>query len=437
MQVSVEKSEGLERRVKVELPAELFEQAVERRLKNLAGRVKIPGFRPGKVPMKIVRQQYGVQAKQEAIDEAVQSSLYEAITSEDLRPAGAPSVEVLPLEEGKGPTYTATFEVYPEITIADMSSVSIEKQTAEVTEADVDKVIDRLRAQRTEFVDVDRAAKEADQVTIDFVGKKDGVPFAGGEGKGVPLVMGAGRFIADFEKNLEGARAGEEKTFDAAFPEDYANKELAGQTVQFDVTVQKVSEPKLPEIDEDFVKSFGVTEGTEEALRAQVRKNMERELKVAIRMATKNQVMDALLAQHNIDLPRAMVDNEIQQLAAQMHEELKRQGVPVPDNAPVQEELYREQAERRVALGLIMSELVAKEQLAPAPEAVRALVEEIAEPYEKPEEMINWYYEDKNRLAEIEAVALEQAVVDWVLDKANVTEKQASFEDLVNQSAAG
>ncbi|MGD8999777.1 MAG: trigger factor [Granulosicoccaceae bacterium] len=437
MQVSVEKSEGLERRVKVELPAEMFEQAVERRLKNLAGRVKIPGFRPGKVPMKIVRQQYGVQAKQEAIDEAVQSSLYEAITSEDLRPAGAPTVEVLPLEEGKGPIYTATFEVYPEVTIADMSSVSIEKQVAEVTDADVDKVIDRLRAQRTEFVEVDRAASEADQILIDFVGKKDGVPFAGGEGKNVPLVMGAGRFIADFEKNLDGARAGEEKTFDATFPEDYANKELAGQTVQFDVTVLKVSEPKLPEVDEDFVKSFGVTEGTEEALRAQVRKNMERELKVAMRMATKNQVLDALLAQHNIDLPRAMVANEIQQLAAQMHEELKRQGVPVPDNAPVQEELYREQAERRVALGLIMSELVAKEQLAPTPEAVRALVEEIAEPYEKPEEMIKWYYEDKNRLAEIEAVALEQAVVDWVLDKAKVTEKQASFEDLVNQSAAG
>lgn len=435
MQVSVEKSEGLERRVKVELPAEEFEEAVERRLKNLAGRVKIPGFRPGKVPLKIVRQQYGVQAKQEAIDEAVQSTLYEAITRDDMRPAGAPSVEVLPLEEGKGLSYAATFEVYPEVTIADMSGVSIETQQAEVTDADVDTVIDRLRAQRTEFVEVDRTSKEADQVIIDFVGKKDGVPFAGGEGKNVPLVLGAGQFIEDFEKNMDGVKAGEEKTFDATFPEDYANKELAGQTVQFDVTVQKVSEPKLPEVDEEFVKSFGITEGTEEALRTQVRKNMERELKAALRNLNKNRVMDALLAQHKIDLPKAMVDNEIKHLAAQMHEEFKRQGMPVPDNAPIQEELFREQAERRVALGLIMSELVAKEGLVATPEAVRALVEEIAEPYEKPEEMINWYYEDKNRLAEVEAVALEMAVVDWVLGKAKVTEKQVNFDELVNQSA--
>lgn len=435
MQVSVEKSEGLERRVKVELPADMFEQAVERHLKKLGGRARVPGFRPGKVPMKILRQQYGMQAKQEAFDEAVQSTVYEAIQKENLRPAGAPMIEVSPLEEGKGPSYTAVFEVMPEISLADLAGVNIEKQVAEVTDKDIDKVIDRLRAQRTSFVEVDRAAKQADQVIIDFVGKRDGVPFAGGEGKNVPLVLGAGRFIKDFETSLDGVKAGEEKTIDATFPADYANKELAGQTVQFDIKVQKVSEPSLPEVNEEFVKSFGVSEGTEQALRDQVRKNMEREAKVAMRQAVKHQVMDALLAAHQVDLPKAMVDNEIRHLAAQMREELKRQGVPVPDKAPQHDELYREQAQRRVALGLIMSELVAKEGIASTPEKVRAFVEEIAEPYEQPAEMVNWYYEDRNRLADIEAVALEQAIVDWVLDKVKVAEKHVEFEELVNQSA--
>ena len=437
MQVSVEKSEGLERRVTVEIPADDYEKAVESRLKNLAGQVKIPGFRQGKVPMKIVRQQYGAQAYKEAIDDAIQSSLYEAITSEELRPAGSPSVEVQPMEEGKGPVYIATFEVYPEITLSDMKGVKIEQPSAEVSDDDTAKVIDRLRTQRTEFVEVDRAAKEADQVTIDFVGKKDGVPFDGGEGKNMPLVLGAGQFIADFEKAIDGTKTGDEKTFDATFPEDYSAKDLAGQTVQFDIKVNKVAEPKLPEMTEEFIKSFGIEAGTEEALREQVADNMKRELTAAIRSAGKNNVMNALVEQHKIDLPKALVDQEISHLAAQMRENMKQQGIDLPGDLPVQPELYKEQAERRVSLGLIMSEIVNKENLSATPEAVRKLVEEIAEPYEDPEEIINWYYSDKKNLGEIEAVAIEQAVVDWVLDKAEVVENKTDFESLVNQSAAG
>ena len=429
MQISVEKRDGLEHRMTVELPAEGFEQTVENRLANLARTVKMPGFRPGKVPLRIVKAQYGAQAQKEALDEAVQSSLYEAFNKENLRPAGAPSVEFLPLEEGKGPKYAVTFEVMPEVELADISGARIEIPVAEITEADVDKTIDRIREQRQEWKEVERAAKDGDQVIVDFVGTKDGVAFEGGTGSKVPLVIGSGRFISDFEKGVEGASAGDVRNIDATFPEDYGNKELAGQTVQFEITVGAVMESVLPEVTDDFVKELGVEEGTVEALRTQVKENMERELKSVTREITKTNVMDALIEKNKLDLPQVMVKEEMQRLAKQMENMLAQQGIPMPKDKPMDPELYREQAERRVTLGLLMSELVNKEGIVAADDKVREAVEEIAAPYEDPQEIIDHYYGDRNRFAEVQAVVMEQAVVDWVLERAETVENKTTFEE--------
>jgi len=431
MQISVEKRDGLEHRMTVELPAEGFEQTVENRLANLARTVKMPGFRPGKVPLRIVKSQYGAQAQKEALDEAVQSSLYEAFNKENLRPAGAPSVEFLPLEEGKGPKYAVTFEVMPEVELADISGARIEIPVAEITEADVDKTIDRIREQRQEWKEVERAAKDGDQVIVDFVGTKDGVAFEGGTGSKVPLVIGSGRFISDFEKGVEGASAGDVRNIDATFPEDYGNKELAGQTVQFEITVGAVMESVLPEVTDDFVKELGVEEGTVEALRTQVKENMERELKSVTREITKTNVMDALIEKNKLDLPQVMVKEEMQRLAKQMENMLAQQGIPMPKDKPMDPELYREQAERRVTLGLLMSELVNKEGIVAADDKVREAVEEIAAPYEDPQEIIDHYYGDRNRLAEVQAVVMEQAVVDWVLERAETVENKTTFEEIM------
>ena len=433
MQISVEKRDGLEHCMTVELPAEGFEQAVENRLAQLARTVKMPGFRPGKVPMRIVKSQYGAQAKSEALDQAVQSSLYEAFSKENLRPAGSPNVEFLPLEEGKGPKYAVTFEVMPEIELADMSGAKVEIPVAEITDADIDKTIDRIREQRQEWNEVDRAAKEGDQVMVGFVGTKDGVAFEGGSSNNVPLVLGSGSFIADFEKGVEGAKAGEVRNIDAAFPEDYGNKELAGQTVQFEITVGAVMEPVLPEVTDEFVKQLGVEEGTVEALRTQVKENMERELKGVVREITKTNVLDALIEKNKIDLPQVMVKQEMEALAKQMEQMLAQQGVPMPKGTPMDPEMYRDQAERRVTLGLLMSEIAGKESIVAADDKVREAVEEIAEPYENPQEIIDYHYNDKNRLAQVQAVVMEQAVVDWVLDKAEKVENKTNFDEIMQK----
>lgn len=433
MQISVEKRDGLEHLMTVELPVEGFEQAVEKRLAQLARTVKMPGFRPGKVPMRVVKSQYGAQAKRDALDEAVQATLYQAFSKENLRPAGAPSVEFLPLEEGKGPKYAVTFEVMPEVVVADMSGVKIETPVAEISEQDVDKTIDRIRAQRQEWKEVDRAAKDADQVIVDFVGSRDGVPFDGGTGSKVPLVIGSGRFISDFEKGVEGAKAGDVRNIDATFPADYGNKDLAGQTVQFEITVGTVMEPVLPEVNDEFVKALGVEEGTVEALRTQVRENMERELKSAIRDMTKTNVMNALFENNKIDLPQVMVKDEMKRLAKQMENMMAQQGVPMPKGTPMDPEIYREQASRRVSLGLLMSEMVSKEGIAASDEKVREAVEEIAAPYEDPKEIIDYYYGDQNHLAEIQAVVMEQAVVDWVLEKAKTVENKTNFDEIMQK----
>lgn len=434
MQISVEKRDGLERCMTVELPVETFEQAVQNRLKNLARSVKLDGFRPGKVPLNVVKKRFGAQVQREAMEEAVQTSLYEAFDKQDLHPAGAPNIEFSPLEPGKGPKYTVTFEVIPDIKLADMASAKVETPVVEISDADVDSTIERIRGQRQEWHDVERAATDGDRATIDFIGKKDGVAFAGGEGKQVPVVLGANQFIADFEKAIEGTRAGDDKTFDASFPADYANKELAGETVQFTIQVGAVAESVLPEVNDEFAKLMGVEVGTVDAFRDQVKENMQRELKQIVREMLKTNVMDALLDKNPLDLPQVMINEESQRLADKMSQMLAQQGVPMPADKPMNPDLYKEQAVRRVSLGLIMSELVKQESLIAGEDKVRAAVEEIAEPYEDPQEIINHYYGDKSRLAEVEAMVLEQAVVDWVLEKAEAVEKQISFEEIMQAS---
>jgi len=430
MQVSVEKRDGLERCMTVELPVDDFEKAVEGRLKNLARTVKMDGFRPGKVPMSVVKTRLGGQARKEALDEAIQSSLYQAMSQENLRPAGSPQVEFLPLEEGKGPKYAVIFEVMPELTLSDMTSAKIETPVVEITEANIDATIDRIREQRMDWKEVKRKAKKDDQVTIDFVGKLDGVAFDGGTGTDVKVVLGAGQFIPDFEKGLNGVKTGEESVIDATFPEEYGQADLAGKQVQFETTIKAVCEPVLPEIDEAFVKTLGVEGGTVEALREQVRDNMDRELAQVIREVTKTNVMDAIIAEHKLELPQVMVNDEIKRLAEQTRQMFAQQGVPMPD-APIDNSLYRDQAERRVSLGLVMSEIVSAQEISATADKVRAAVEEIAAPYEQPEEIINYYYADKSRLGEIEAVVLEQGVVDWVLNNAQVVENKEEFDEIM------
>ena len=431
MQVSVEKRDGLERCMTVELPVDDFEKAVENRLKNMARTVKLDGFRPGKVPMSVVKTRLGGQARKEALDEAVQSSIYQAMTQENLRPAGAPQVEFLPLEDGKGPKYAVTFEIMPELTLSDMKSAKIETPVADIADADIDATIDRIREQRKGWKDVKRKAKKDDQVTIDFVGKLDGEAFEGGTGNDVTVVLGAGQFIPDFEKGLMGAKAGEETVIDATFPEEYGNKDLAGKKVQFETTIKAVGEPDLPEVDEDFVKALGVEGGTVESLREQVKENMERELAQVVREITKTNVMDAIIAQHELEIPQVMVNDEIKRLAEQTRQMFAQQGMPAMPEGSINDDLYRDQAIRRVSLGLIMSEIVSKNELAATPDKVRAAVEEIAAPYEQPEEIINYYYGDKNRLKEVEAVVLEQGVVDWVLERSEAVEKKQTFEEIM------
>lgn len=431
MQISVEKREGLERRMTVELPEEDFEKAVQDRLQKIARTVKIDGFRPGKVPLSVVKKRFSNDARKEALEEAVQSSLYQAMNQENLRPAGAPQVEFLPLEEGKGPQYAVVFEIMPELTLSDMKAAEVETPVVDITDANIDATIDRIREQRKEFNDVTRKSKDGDQVTIDFVGKLDGVAFDGGTGTDVKVVLGAGQFIPDFEKGLHGVKTAEEKVIDATFPEEYGNKDLAGKSVQFETTIKAVSEPVLPEIDDEFVKTLGVEEGTVEALRDQVKGNMERELEQVIREITKANVMDAIIAQHELELPEVMVNDEIKRLAEQTRQMFEQQGMPPMPAGTVNDDLYRDQAVRRVSLGLIMSEIVSNNKLVATPEKVRTAVEEIAAPYEKPEEVVNYYYADKSRLGEIEAVVLEQNVVDWVLEQAKTVEKKEEFEALM------
>lgn len=432
MQVSVESTSALERRLTIGVPAERIESEVTKRLQQTARRAKVPGFRPGKVPMSVIRQRYEDSARQEALGDLIQSSFYEAIVAEKLNPAGAPSVEPKVFEKGKDLEYVATFEIYPEIQVAGFEGITVERPQAEVSEADVDNMLDILRKQNTRFEAVERAAENGDQLNIDFVGKIEGEAFAGGSAKGTALVLGSGRMIPGFEDALVGAKAGEERVITPTFPEDYQNLELAGKTAEFTVMVNAVAAPVLPELNEQFFALFGASEGGLEGFRAEVRKNMERELRQAVKSKVKNQVMEGLLAANPVELPKALVANEVQRLRVQAVQQFG--GNIKPEQLPA--ELFEEQAKRRVSLGLIIAEVVKQAELKPDDARVRELIEEMASAYQEPEQVVAWYYKNEQQLGEVRSVVLEEQVVDTVLQKAKVTDKPVSYEEAVKPAAA-
>jgi len=433
METNQENRSALERQIEMTVPVAEIDKEVETRLKRLSKTVKMAGFRPGKVPMKIVAQNYGQQVRSEAIGAAVERVFGEKVREGNYRVAGYPKIE--PRE---GPddalAFSATFEVYPEIVVGDLSAREIEKPKLEIGEAEVDRTIEVLRKQRTSYNQVERAANDGDRVTVDFTGRKDGELFDGGQASDFPFVLGAGSMLKDFETAAAGMNVGETKTFDLTFPEDYHAKELAGQTVQFEIAMKKVEEAALPPLDENFAKSLGVADGNLETMRSEVRGNLEREVRRRIQARVKEQVMEALIEATPIDVPKALVEVEAKQLADNARRDLEARGMPA-GQMPVQEEWFADQAARRVKLGLIMAEAVKANELHAKPEQVRALVEDFAQSYEDPQEVISWYYSQPQQLQQAEALVIEDNVVEWVLSKAKASEKEVSFDELMGNAA--
>lgn len=430
MQVSVESAGGLQRKLTVAVPEDAIEQAVQTRLQNLTRTVKIKGFRAGKVPMKIVRQHYGSQVREEVLGEVIQSSFYEAVSREKLRPASSPNIDTQQAEAGQGLEYTATFEVYPEIKLADIAGTKIEKSVAEITDNDLDEMIETIRKQQIQWQVADKAAASGDQVTIDFKGIIDGEAFAGGTGQGMTVEIGKGSMIKGFEEGLVGLKADDEKTLALSFPKEYHAKDLAGKDVQFEIKVNKVEASKLPEIDEEFAKKMGATDGSIEKMREDVKNNMQRELDARLKNSVKQAVMDKLLEINKIDVPAALIQEESELLLKQMQSNLLQQGMQ-QNQLSMDASMFKEQAERRVSLGLIMSEIVKQQEIKANADTVRKYIEAQASTYEKPEEVISWYYADKQRMAEVESMVMEEQIVDWALGLASIEDKVVSFSKMM------
>lgn len=431
MQVSVEEVGKLERRLRVEIPEDRIAGEVENRLKNLSRTTRIDGFRPGKVPLKLVQKRYGEQVRAEVIGETVRQSFYEAVTEQQLNPAGQPKIE--PEQSEQGFTYTATFEVYPEVKPTAVDKLEIERPVCDVSEADVDQMIETLRKQQRQMESVERAAAEGDAVKVDFTGRIDGEVFEGGEARDFQVEIGARRLIPGFEEGLIGANAGDTRTLKLAFPDDYHQQELAGKPVEFEVTVKQVQEARLPELDEAFFKEFGVSEGGEQAFRAEVRRNMEREAEQTVRNRTKEAVMNALYEANSVDLPAALVEAEQERLLEQARENLRQYGIGDEQLAGMGKDSYLEQAQKRVALQLLVRELVSEQGFKAETSEMRELIEKNASGYEHPEEVVNWYFADKSRLAEVEALVIEDKLIDWLLDQATVSETPYTFDALMNK----
>ena len=432
MEATTAQANELERRIDLSIAISDVEKEMEQRLKRMGKNIKMAGFRPGKVPFSIIKQQHGDQARHEVLSEELDRVFGETVTAQKMRVAGYPRIEPKTSESTTHLEFHAIFEVYPDFTPADMSTAEVERPVLEVTAAEVDKTVDILRQQRVSYEDTDRAAAKGDRVVIDFLGKKDGEPFQGGQAADYPFVLGQGQMLPDFESAVEGARTGESKTFDLTFPADYFAKDLAGQTVQFEITVKQVQAAKLPEVDAEFAQGMGIADGDVAKMRAEIEANLKREVKRRIEGKVKDQVMEALIKANQIAVPNALVEMEIQRLMQAARQDMEQRGMKVKD-MPIQPEWFADQAKRRVTLGLILAELVKTEKLQAKPEQVRAMVEETAQSYEQPEEVIRWYYAQPQRLGEVEGVAIENNVVEWVLGKAKVTDKAAVFNELMGQ----
>lgn len=434
MQTTLENLGQLERRLNVAVPLAHIEGEVQKRLARLAKTVRISGFRPGKVPLKMVAQQYGPQVRTDVITDAVNASFNDAVREQNLRVAGYPRIERRDAAAADALEFSAVFEVYPEVAIGNVEAIEVERPQVEVTTADVDRTLDVLRKQRTTFAAVDRAAQAGDRVTVDFTGVIDGVAFPGGQAQDFAIVLGEGRMLPEFEATVAGMNAGESRTFDLTFPADYHGKEVAGKVATFDLTVKDVAEPHVPPLDEAFAKAFGIRSATIAELRTEVESNLRLELKRKIESTLKDQALRGLRDKTQVALPRALIDIEAQGLMERMEGRLREQGTAGAE-VKLEPDMFRPQAEQRVALGLIVGELVRKENLQAKPEQVRARVEEIAQTYEQPDAVVRWHYEKRERLAEFEALTVEQNVVDWVLARAKVTNVPTTFETLMTSPA--
>ena len=433
MQVSVESGEGLEKRLLVDLPAERVSAEMDKKLRDLARHVRLDGFRPGKVPMRTIKQRFGEQVRQETYGALIQETLYEAASQEKLMPAGEPQVELREAAEEGGLGYTATFEVMPEIKVADLAGQSLSRPRAEVTESDIDAMLDKLRKQRTTWNEVERGAQDGDTVHMDFRGMVDGEVFEGGSAENVPLLLGSGSMIEGFESGLLGAKAGDERTLEVKFPEDYRAEHLAGKDATFEVKVLRVTEPQLPALDEEFIKAFGVEAGTVEALREDVAKNMRHELKQKLNSITKERVMDVLVAANPMDIPKAMITQEAERMKQQMVQDMQQRGQTSSVDLPVS--VFEEQARRRVHLGLLVSEIMSAQELKADEEQVRETIAEFAESYENPQEVVDYYLNDKNARASIENLVLENQVVEWVLGQVQLADENKVFSEIMDNTA--
>ncbi len=437
MQVSLENMGNLERRLSVAVPLQEIDTEVENRLKNMVRTVRLHGFRPGKVPYRIIAQQYGGQVRQEVLGDKLQRTFGDAVTEQNLRVAGPPKFEAKPLGDGAQDfEYSATFEIYPEIEVGDLASAAIMRPQLTIGEAEIDKTIAILRKQRVHFEPVQRGAETTDQVTIDYRGTIEGAEFEGGQGKDVSVVLGEGRLLPVFEQNISGMRAGESRTFDLEFPADYQAKEVAGKNARFDVTLKAVATPKLPEVDAEFAKSLGIADGDLDKMRAEIKTNLEREVGRRIQARVKDQVMQALLDATSFSPPRVMVEIDAQRLKENAIRDLQTRGIKAADLPPEALPSFDEPARRRVMLGLILAELVKGKDLQPQPAQVRAAVNDHARSFEDPEQVVKWYHQSTERLREIESMVLEDNVVAWVLGRAKVREESIDFDELMGHQPA-
>ncbi|GAB6079896.1 trigger factor [Hydrogenophilus hirschii] len=427
----------LERKVTLRIPAERIANETQRLIKQYARSVKMPGFRPGKVPLKLVERMYGSEARSEALSKAIEKALTEAIQQGEYRVAGGYRIDPVgdePAAEGEF-VVEAAFEIYPEIEIVDLKEVEVVKPVVTVDDAAVERTIEVLRKQRATFVEVDRPAEKGDRVTVDFVGTLDGEPFEGGSATDYVYVIGESRLLPEFDTAPVGLKAGEKKTFDVTFPENYGAEHLAGKTAQFELTVKKVEAPQLPEVDAEFAKSLGIEDGDVAKMRDEIRASLEREVKARIDSEVKRQVFDHLLAKHDFPVPQSLVASEAQTLAENAKRALQMRGMKV-DNLPVDPKWFEEEAQRRVRLGLLIAEIVKQFELVAKPEQVRALIEEMAQNYDDPQALVKWYYENPQRLGNAEAVVIENNVVGWALERMTVKEEPRDFESFMNPNVA-
>ena len=436
MAVTVETLEKLERKITLTLPVGVIQTEVDSRLRKLARTVKMDGFRPGKVPMNVVAQRYGYSVHYEVMNDKVGEAFAAAANEAKLRVAGQPRISENETAPEGQMAFDAVFEVFPEVKIGDLTTAEVEKINTEVSDAAIDKTVEILRKQRRTFAQraLEAAAQDGDRVTVDFEGKIDGEPFAGGKAEDFQFIVGDGQMLKEFEDATRGMRSGESKTFQLAFPADYHGKDVAGKTADFLVTVKKIEAAHLPEVDGALAKSLGIAEATVEGLRADIRKNLEREVKYRLLGRNKNAVMDALIAKSELDLPKSSVQAELDRMVEGARADLKQRGIKDADKAPIPDDIFRPQAERRVRLGLVVAELVRSNNLQATPEQIKAHIDELAASYEKPADVVRWYYGDNRRMAEVEAIVIENNVTDFVLSKAKVSEKSVSFDDLMGQN---